>query len=33
MTILDNSRSKVLFDLEKLATEPFVVFFCNIDEI
>ena len=28
-----NSRSKVLFDLEKIATENFVVFFHNIDEM
>ena len=28
-----NSRSKVLFDLEKIATENFMVFFHNIDEM
>ena len=28
-----NSRSKVLFELEKIATETFVVFFHNIDEM
>ena len=28
-----NSRNKVLFDLEKIATENFVVFFHNIDEM
>ena len=27
------SRSKVLFDLEKIATATFVVFFYNIDEM
>ena len=27
------SRSKVLFDLEKIATETFVVFFYNIDKM
>ena len=27
------SRSKVLFDREKIATETFVVFFYNIDEM
>ena len=27
------SRSKVLFELEKIATETFVVFFYNIDEM
>ena len=27
------STSKVLFDLEKIATETFVIFFYNIDEM
>ena len=28
-----NSRSKVLFDVEKIAAETFVVFFYDIDEM